>query len=76
MWAVSATYYRRNRDFEQGGYAIASAQIGYKVNKNVSVKLTGNNLFDCTYYERVDSPWGSNFYGEPRNFTFTVRASY
>ncbi|HCN44783.1 MAG TPA: TonB-dependent siderophore receptor [Pseudomonas sp.] len=74
--AVSATYYRRNVDFEQGGYATTSAQIGYKVNKNVSVKLTGNNLFDRKYYERVDSPWGSNFYGEPRNFTFTVRASY
>ncbi|MEE1921694.1 TonB-dependent siderophore receptor [Pseudomonas sp. 148P] len=74
--AVSATYYRRNVDFEQPGYAITSAQIGYKVNKHVSVKLTGNNLFDRKYYERVDSPWGSNFYGEPRNFTFTVRASY
>jgi len=74
--AVSATYYRRNVDFEQGGYAITTAQVGYKINKNLSVKLTGNNLFDRKYYERVDSPWGSNFYGEPRNFTFTVRASY
>ncbi|WP_110970307.1 TonB-dependent siderophore receptor [Pseudomonas huaxiensis] len=74
--AVSATYYRRNVDFEQGGYAIATAQVGYKVNQNLSVKLTGNNLFDRKYYERVDSPWGSNFYGEPRNLTFTVRASY
>ncbi len=74
--AVSATYYRRNVDFEQGGYAITTAQIGYKINKHLSVKLTGNNLFDRKYYERVDSPWGSNFYGEPRNFTFTVRASY
>ncbi|MDU9389595.1 TonB-dependent siderophore receptor [Pseudomonas japonica] len=74
--AVSATYYRRNVDFEQRGYALTSAQIGYRINKNLSVKLTGNNLFDRKYYERVDSPWGSNFYGEPRNFTFTVRASY
>jgi len=74
--AVSATYYRRNVDFEQGGYAVTTAQVGYKVSKQVSLKLTANNLFDRTYYERVDSPWGSNFYGEPRNLTFTVRASY
>ena len=74
--AVSATYYRRNVDFEQRGYAITTAQIGYRINKHLSLKLTGNNLFDRKYYDRVDSPWGSNFYGEPRNFTFTVRASY
>ncbi|MCP6693295.1 TonB-dependent siderophore receptor [Pseudomonas donghuensis] len=74
--AVSATYYKRDVDFVQGGYSIATAQMGYKFNQNLSATLTANNLFDRTYYERVDSSWGSNFYGEPRNLTFTVRAKY
>ncbi|MFK0087065.1 TonB-dependent siderophore receptor [Pseudomonas sp. NPDC090755] len=74
--AVSETYYKRDVDFVQGGYAIATAQVGYTFNKHLSATLTGNNLFDRTYYERVDSSWGSNFYGEPRNLTFTVRAKY
>ena len=69
--AVSATYYRRNVDFEQGGYAIATAQVGYKVNQNLSVKLTGNNLFDRKYYERsYNSSWVLP--GEPRNFSVSL----
>lgn len=74
--AVSATYYKRDVDFVQGGYSVATAQVGYRFNKQVSAALTANNLFDRKYYERVDSSWGSNFYGDPRNLTFTVRASY
>ncbi|MNH23541.1 Fe(3+)-pyochelin receptor precursor [compost metagenome] len=74
--AVSATYYKRDVDFVQGGYAITTAQVGYKFNEHLSAKLTANNLFDRTYYERVDSSWGSNFYGEPRNLTLTLRAKY
>ncbi|MNF12507.1 Fe(3+)-pyochelin receptor precursor [compost metagenome] len=73
---MSATYYKRDVDFVQGGYSIASAQMGYAFNKHLSATLTANNLFDRTYYERVDSAWGSNFYGEPRNLTFTLRAKY
>lgn len=74
--AVSETYYKRNVDFGQSGYSIATAQVGYRFNKHLSATLTGNNLFDRKYYERVDSSWGSNFYGEPRNLTFSVRATY
>ncbi|MGA4633137.1 TonB-dependent siderophore receptor [Pseudomonas solani] len=74
--AVSATYYKRNVDFVQGGYSVATAQVGYKFDQHLSATLTANNLFDRTYYERVDSSWGSNFYGEPRNLTLTLRASY
>lgn len=74
---VSATYYTRNSiDFVQGGYSVATAQVGYRFNKHLSTTLTANNLFDRKYYERVDSAWGSNFYGEPRNLTLSVRASY
>lgn len=74
--AVSQTYYKRDVDFVQGGYSVATAQLGYRFNKHLSSTLTANNLFDRKYYERVDSAWGSNFYGEPRNLTLTLRASY
>ncbi|WP_408005633.1 TonB-dependent siderophore receptor [Pseudomonas carassii] len=74
---VSSTYYTRNGvDFVQGGYSVATAQVGYRFNKHLSATLTANNLFDRVYYERVDSAWGSNFYGEPRNFTLSLRAVY
>ncbi|WEK31288.1 MAG: TonB-dependent siderophore receptor [Candidatus Pseudomonas phytovorans] len=74
---VSETYYMRNGvDFVQGGYGVATAQVGYRLNKHLTTTLTANNLFDRKYYERVDSAWGSNFYGEPRNLTLSLRASY
>ncbi|MNP63197.1 Fe(3+)-pyochelin receptor precursor [compost metagenome] len=73
---VSETYYKRDVDFVQGGYSVATAQLGYRFNKHLTTTLTANNLFDRKYYERVDSAWGSNFYGEPRNLTLTLRASY
>lgn len=73
---VSETYYKRDVDFVQGGYGVATAQVGYRFNQHLSTTFTANNLFDRKYYERVDSAWGSNFYGEPRSLTFAVRASY
>ncbi|MFK0091741.1 TonB-dependent siderophore receptor [Pseudomonas sp. NPDC090592] len=74
---VSETHYMRNGvDFVQGGYGVATAQVGYRFNKHLTTTLTANNLFDRKYYERVDSAWGSNFYGEPRNLTLSLRASY
>lgn len=75
--AVSPTYYERGDvHFQQSGYSVATAQVGYTISPHVSTSLTVNNLFDRVYYERVDSAWGSNFYGEPRNLTLSVRANY
>ncbi|MCP1519639.1 outer membrane receptor for ferric coprogen and ferric-rhodotorulic acid [Pseudomonas migulae] len=73
---VSKTWYQREVRFEQSGYGIATAQVGYKFNENLSATLTGNNLFDKKYYDRVDASWGTNFYGDPRNLTLTLRANY
>lgn len=74
---VSETLYTRsNTDFVQPGYAVSTAQFGYRLNEHLSSTLTVNNLFDRKYYERVDSAWGSNFYGEPRNVMLTLRGSY
>lgn len=40
---------------------------------SLQATLTGNNLTDRTYYAHVRSAVGYNFYGEPRNFTLTLR---
>lgn len=58
------------------GYAVFNGRIGYKINDNYSVSLLANNLLDRTYYASVGTPNIYNFYGEPRNFTLTLNATY
>jgi outer membrane receptor for ferric coprogen and ferric-rhodotorulic acid len=60
----------------EGGYAVVNARIGYQINKSYSVSLLANNLFDRKYYETVGTPNIYNFYGEPRNFKLTLKATY
>ncbi|TZG25641.1 TonB-dependent siderophore receptor [Sphingomonas montanisoli] len=61
---------------EQAAFAIVGAQIGWRFNDNLRAFVSVNNLLDKTYYQRVGSPNTYNFYGEPRNFLLTLRASY
>lgn len=61
---------------EQAGYAVFNAQIGYRIDKTYSVSLAVNNLFDRTYFTRVQGTNTYMNYGEPRNFLLTLRASY
>ncbi|RMP12952.1 hypothetical protein AB6N16_09810 [Pseudomonas marginalis] len=38
--------------------------------------LNSNNLFDKSYYNTVgNASWG-NFYGEPRNFTVSLKGNF
>lgn len=60
----------------QGGYAVAGLQVGYRFNRNVTVMLTVENLFDRSYYARVSSVSGGNYYGTPRNAMLTVRSAF
>jgi outer membrane receptor for ferric coprogen and ferric-rhodotorulic acid len=60
---------------EQGGYTLLSAQVGYRFNPNLSLTLNGNNLTDKRYLERSTPGWGSIF-GEPRNYTVTLRGQF
>lgn len=57
----------------QGGYALASAQLGYQIADNTSVALLGNNLFDREYYARVGGLNSYNTVGEPRSFALVLR---
>jgi outer membrane receptor for ferric coprogen and ferric-rhodotorulic acid len=61
---------------EQGAFAVASAQLGYRFNEQLRVFATVNNLFDKVYYARVGSINTYNNYGEPRNVLLTLRANY
>ncbi len=61
---------------EQGAFAVAGAQVGWRFDRNLRTFVSVNNVFDKVYYQRVGSINTYNFYGEPRNFLLTLRASY
>jgi outer membrane receptor for ferric coprogen and ferric-rhodotorulic acid len=55
---------------------VVNALVGYQIDKNYSVSLAANNLFDRNYYATVGTFTAYNFYGEPRNLMLTFRARY
>lgn len=61
---------------EQGPFAVASAQLGYRFNANLRAFLSVNNLFDKVYYVRVGSINTYNTFGDPRNLLITMRANF
>nr|WP_145550150.1 TonB-dependent receptor [Variovorax boronicumulans] len=60
---------------DQGTWAIWSSRVAYQVNRNVSVALNVNNLFDKSYYRTIGVA-NSNWYGEPRNVTVSMQAVF
>ena len=60
----------------QAGYAVWNGRVGYRIDDTWSVALNGNNLFDKRYYTTIGTESFGNYYGEPRNFTMTVKASF
>ncbi|MGO3925321.1 TonB-dependent receptor [Pseudomonas sp. QLc11A] len=38
--------------------------------------LNGNNLFDKRYYTTIGTESFGNYYGDPRNFMVSVKASF
>lgn len=61
---------------EQGAFAVANAQLGFRFSEYLRAFFSANNLFDTVYYVRVGSINTYNNYGEPRNVLFTLRANY
>lgn len=61
---------------DQAGYAIWNGRIGYRIDDTWSVALNGNNLFDKRYYTSIGTETFGNYYGEPRNFMVSVKASF
>ena len=61
---------------EQGGYAVANAQLGYALDRRLAVTLAVSNVFDRTYWARVGGLNTYNIYGDPRSVLLSVRGSY
>lgn len=73
--AQSSTYHQSgNVTARQGGYAVYNAMAGYQINKHLRIQLNLNNIFDKTYYSKVDATGISNYYGNPRNVMVTLQA--
>ncbi|WP_043229273.1 TonB-dependent receptor [Pseudomonas sp. CF161] len=64
------------KNLSQAGYAIWNGRIGYRIDDTWSLALNGNNLFDKRYYRTVGTEGFGNFYGDPRNFMLSVKASF
>ncbi len=53
----------------QPSYTLANLMAQYDINKQLSLQLNINNVFDESYYE---SSWGTFTYGEPQNAKLTL----
>jgi len=60
----------------QGSYALANLRVAYDINSHLKISANLNNIFDKTYYKSLSSTTSSNFYGEPRNFTISLRGKF
>jgi len=64
------------KHISQAGYAIWNGRIGYRIDDTWSLALNGNNLLDKRYYTTIGTEGFGNFYGDPRNFTLSVKADF
>jgi len=73
--AQSETYsiWTNNR-YSIPGRVVANAHIGWQVTPKTSLNLNINNLFDKEYLTGANGNY--NVYGEPRNFTLTMRHQF
>jgi outer-membrane receptor for ferric coprogen and ferric-rhodotorulic acid len=62
--------------WEQGGYTLASAQVSYRIDPHWELSLTGNNLFDKSYYSRMEGWSRQSYFGDPRNVMLTLRGNF
>lgn len=74
--AQSGTYVKTSMaTIRQGGHAVASALVGYRVDNRTSVTLNVNNLFDRHYLKAL-SPTSFNYHGDPLNAQLTLRHQF
>ncbi|WP_448762028.1 TonB-dependent siderophore receptor [Acinetobacter tandoii] len=63
-----------NSTITQDDYALINLMASYEVNKHVSLQVNGNNITDKKYLNSF--PNGQAFYGEPANYTMSVKFKY
>ena len=81
-WNIGGSVYAQDKtsrsetNFEtsQGGYAIFGLTAGYRINKNLHLRLNVDNLFDRTYYQSLGYSWSGGLarYGTPRSALLTL----
>jgi outer-membrane receptor for ferric coprogen and ferric-rhodotorulic acid len=60
---------------KQAAYAVLDARLEYTLGARWRLALKINNVFDHTYYQTIGDPAGGNWYGDPRNYAFTLTGS-
>jgi len=86
-WSVGAGFVAQTQTYagysdayarlrNQDPYAVVNALIGYQVDKDISLTLNVNNIFDQQYYTRLGGLNTYNTPGDPRNFLLTLRKSF
>jgi len=60
---------------QQGTYALWNTRIAYQATGNILLALNMSNIFDKPYYRTIGAA-NSNWYGEPRNITFSMHAVF
>lgn len=79
-WTVGGAFYAQSGIYSdtirQGGYARTDLHVGYRVNRQLSLRLNVNNVFDRDYYQFVGWTTGGNVIGTPRNATLTMNYRY
>ena len=61
---------------EQSGYAVYNAMVNYRFNEHYTLQFNANNLFDKVYYRQVRPTTTGYYYGDPRNFSVTLRGTF
>ncbi len=61
---------------QQDAYAVFSLRAGYKLTETISINANLENALDKVYYARINATGRGNFYGAPRNFFVSLRATY
>lgn len=77
MTAQSRTYAQgSNYYYQQGGYALLNLFAQYQLDRYWQVGLNLNNALDRKYYASITDPTYGNYYGEPFNWTLSLRGTF
>ncbi|MNR83570.1 Fe(3+)-pyochelin receptor precursor [compost metagenome] len=75
---AQSSYYALNGTVksEQEAFGVLKMSIVYRYSDKITTSLVINNVLDKTYYSGIRGVNFGNVYGDPRNATLTLRASF